>query len=174
MKSNFRRRCPGSVCKCCKSIVNNREKQIISLIYKEIGSFSTEEMTLFPKSRYKLIAVLWEQCRKFLGCRKVIAFLHPNSPGQWFIQFYPPPNRGRIKRDTFQAGIRSLFSFWSILIPFAYLSSLTNNDRIITIYILYFPKSIESCRENEQKMTMSSLYQTTSSDSLTDQSTERR
>lgn len=65
-------------CKCCKSIVQNIEKVYFFQFYREMRGTLTEIMTPFPKSRYFLIAVLWEHCRKVLGRRLDITNLRPN------------------------------------------------------------------------------------------------
>ena len=67
-------------CKCCKNIVQNIEKVYYFQFCKETSKIMTEIMTPFPKSRYYLIAVLWERCRKNNGCRMEITILHPFYP----------------------------------------------------------------------------------------------
>lgn len=62
-------------CECCKSIVQNIEIVCFFQFYKKMRRTLTEIMTPFPKSRYYLIAVLWERCRKYLGRRLDIANL---------------------------------------------------------------------------------------------------
>lgn len=52
---------------CGKSIVQNIEKRIVFYIFNETRKTLAKTMTPFPKSRYNLIAVLWERCRIFLG-----------------------------------------------------------------------------------------------------------
>lgn len=72
-------------CKCCKSIVQNREFYIFLSDYREITRNTTEKTTPFPKNRQYLIAVLWEQCRKNFWCRLELPNLHPIYLRRWYI-----------------------------------------------------------------------------------------
>ena len=58
-------------------------------------------MTPFPKSRYCLIAVLWERCRRILGRRLNIVNLRPKANSWFFIWIDYPPIRGIYKRYSF-------------------------------------------------------------------------